>query len=241
MISAYRIFQAKLYPVLPFLIFQAIRIRKMRALPPAISENLIFGNGTRKLLILGESTVAGVGASTTEFTLGGHLFQDLGGDFELKNLGKNGLRVSQVASFFTEELNSIQGKYEGIFLFLGANDCFKLTNPKSFRIELEKLILLLKVRFSPDWIYLADIPPVQLFPAFTKPLKYFLNSQRAFLQKEMISISQNQKDILFDKITLEITSDFFASDLIHPSDEGYRKIAKFTLDGLVKSGLLELD
>jgi len=241
MITAYRIFQAKLYPVLPFLIFQAIRIRKMRALPPAISENLVLGNGNRKLLILGESTAAGVGASTPEFTLAGHLFQHFGPDFQVKNLGKNGLRIGQVTPHFAEELNSIQGTFEGIFLFLGANDCFKLTNPKSFRIELEKLILLLKERFSPNWIYLADIPPVQLFPAFTKPLQYFLNSQRAFLQKEMISISQNQKDILFDKITLDINSDFFASDLIHPSDAGYREIAKFTFGGLVKNGLLKLN
>ena len=241
MISAYRIFQAKLYPVLPFLIFQAIQIRKMRPLPPALSESLTLGNGTRKLLILGESTAAGVGASAQKFTLAGQFFQHLGSEFQVKNLGKNGLRVSQVTSHFKEELNSIQGKYEGIFLFLGANDCFKLTNPKIFRIELEKLILDLKNRFSPEWIYLADIPPVQLFPAFPKQMQYFLNSQRAFLQKEMISISQNQKDVLFDKITLDITSDFFASDLIHPSDAGYLKIAKFTLDGLVKSGLLKLD
>ncbi|WP_111669610.1 GDSL-type esterase/lipase family protein [Algoriphagus litoralis] len=240
MVAEYHLFKAKLYPVLPFLIFQAFRIRQIRPQLPALSENLTLGNGNRKLLILGESTAAGVGASAQRFTLAGQFFQHLGSEFQVKNLGKNGLQVHQVTSHFNKELNAIQDRFEGIMLFLGANDCFKLTAPDKFRIELDKLISDLKNRFSPDWIYLADIPPVHLFPAFPKLMQYFLQGQRNFLQKEMISISQSQKEVLFDKITLDINSDFFASDLIHPADEGYQKIAKFTLDGLSTRGLLKL-
>lgn len=237
MISEYTKFQAKLYPVLPFLIYQAAKVRKMRPLPPSLSENLILGKGDRKILILGESTVAGVGASAPEFTLAGHFYQNLGLDFQVVNFGINGLRASQALVHFEEQLNSIQGKIEGAFVFLGANDCFRLTKPNQFKSELETLIYYLKSNLSPEWLYLADIPPVQLFPAFPKLLQYYLNAQRSFLQKEMIAISQSHKNVLFEKITLDINSDFFASDMIHPSNTGYQRIAEFALEGLLKSKL----
>lgn len=140
MVSEYQKFQAKLFPVLPFLIFQAAKVRKMRPLPPSISEDLILGKGSRKMLILGESTVAGVGASTHEFTLAGHIFRQLGNDFQVFNYGRNGLSASQTLPKLRENLNTIQGKVEGVFLFLGANDCFRLTHPSRFKVELEELI-----------------------------------------------------------------------------------------------------
>lgn len=241
MISDYMKFQAKLYPVLPFLIFQAAKVRKLRTLLPSISENLILGNGHRKILIIGESTVSGVGASANEFTLAGHIFRQLGSDFQIFNFGKNGLSASRTLPKLAENLNTIQGKLEGVFVLLGANDCFRLTHPKQFNVEMKGLISHLKLNFTPDWIYLADIPPVQSFPAFPKLLQYYLKEQRSFLQKEMIEISLLHKDLLYDGIRIEIDSDFFAADNIHPSDKGYQKIAEFAIDKLLKDGLLKMD
>jgi lysophospholipase L1-like esterase len=241
MVTDYMKFQAKLYPVLPFLIFQAAKVRKIRSIPSSISEHLVLGKGDRKILIIGESTVAGVGASAIEFTLAGHIFKQLGKDFQVFNYGKNGIRASQTLLKLGDSLNTVPGKVEGVFLFLGANDCFRLTHPRRFKVELEVIIQHLKWNFAPDWIYLADIPPVQLFPAFPKLLQYYLNAQRSFLLKEMSAISSVQKGVLFDKIRIDISSDFFASDMIHPSDAGYQKIAEFAIDGLLKNGLLQLD
>lgn len=241
MISDYILFQAKLYPVLPFLIFQAANVRKSVPKLPSISENIVLGKGDRKLLILGESTAAGIGASEPKFTLAGHLNSLLDKEYQIYNLGKKGLRVSQALPLLDEQLNLKRSKFDGVLLFLGANDCFRLTHPSQFKVDMGLLIKQVKANFAPDWIYLADIPPVQHFPAFPKLLQSYLNTQRSFLQKEMIEISQNQDDILFDKITLEINAEFFASDLIHPSDIGYLKIVEFALDGLGKKGFIKLN
>ncbi|MDP2042043.1 MAG: hypothetical protein Q8K16_12760, partial [Algoriphagus sp.] len=73
MISDYAKFQAKLYPVLPFLIFQAYQVKRNSPSLPSMTENLVLGNGNRKILILGESTAAGVGASNPKSSLAGHL------------------------------------------------------------------------------------------------------------------------------------------------------------------------
>lgn len=241
MLSNYNLYQAKLYPVLPFLMYQAYKVSKYNPSPPAISEYLTLGSGERKILILGESTVAGVGASQVEFTLAGHLHRLLGEDYELTNLGKNGLRASQVIPHFGDTLNSISAAYEGIFVFLGANDCFRLTHPKTYQKDLKNMLRYLKDRFEVNWIYLADIPPVQLFPAFPSLLKSYLIEQRAFLQEEMKSIAAESDQMVFESITIDLSPDFFSIDKIHPSDIGYQKIAEFAVNGLFKSGILSLN
>ncbi len=238
MISSYRVFQAKLYPVLPLLLYQALKVRKLNPLPPAVSEHLVLGNGQRKILILGESTAAGVGASNVEFSLAGYLCSHFGSSFQLTNLGKNGLKVAQVQAHFQKPLASVPTPIEGVFLFLGANDCFKLTHPREFRQGLERLITDLNSSFSPAWIYVADIPPVHHFPAFPVLLKSFLQSQRNFLRQEIQSICAADGRLVFDPLEFSFHPEFFASDGIHPSDKGYSQIASFAFSGLKARGLI---
>jgi lysophospholipase L1-like esterase len=241
MISDYAKFQAKLYPVLPFLIFKAYLVKRNSPSLPAITENLTLGMGNRKILILGESTAAGVGASNPKSSLAGHLSFQLGGAFQVFNFGKNGLLVNQAISHFGDILNSFTGNFEGVFLFLGANDYFQLTHPKNYSADLKTLLQSIKSTFNPKWIYLSDIPPVQLFPAFPNLLRGYLMQQRKFLQNEMKKIALEFDLLLFDPITIDITSDFFSSDKIHPSDHGYQKIAEFAIEGLVKMAGLKLE
>lgn len=104
----YRLFQAKLFPVLPFLIYQAYKVRKLRPTPKAQSEFIKLGNGSRKLLVLGESTAAGVGASSAETTLAGNIYRLFGETSTVTNLGKNGIRAGQVLQIFTEKLKKFR-------------------------------------------------------------------------------------------------------------------------------------
>lgn len=238
MISDYTKFQAKLYPVLPFLLYQALNVRRKNPTPPAISEHLTLGGGKKKILILGESTAAGVGASSSEFTLASHIFNFLGTGYRVTNLGKNGLKVAETYSHFGDKISGIHGSVDGIFIFLGANDCFHLTHPRKFRNQLVHLISDLNSDFSPGWIYLADIPPVHLFPAFPSLLRTYLKTQRNFLQKEMEAICLENNRIILDQLRLDFNPDFFAADGIHPSDKGYLKIAEFALEGLKARDLL---
>lgn len=232
MISDYSLFKAKLIPALPFLIFQALKVRRNNPTPPAVSEHLTLGKGDKKILILGESTAAGVGASLPEFSLAGHLYDRFGPEYSFTNFGKNGLKVAEVFPNFETHLSKARSPIEGIFVFIGANDCFQITHPGKFRRHLDQLIAGLTLDFSPRWIYLADIPPVHLFPAFPRLLQTYLKRQRDFLQKEMIGLSSKNKGIVFDRLEGNFNPDFFSSDGVHPSDFGYQKIAEFAFDGL---------
>lgn len=148
------------------------------------------------------------------------------------NLGKNGILAGQVLPFFAETLKTEKTQTNGIFIFLGANDCFQLTNPSDYNRSLLNLIRTLESDFNPDWIYLADIPPVHLFPAFPAMLQSYLKSQREFLREEMKKIANENLKIIFEELILNLPLDFYCEDLVHPSDVGYRAIAEFTWDGL---------
>lgn len=226
---SYRLFQLGLYPVLPILIWQAKSVKNQFPSPKATSEQIILGNGDRRFLILGESTAAGVGASTVNQSLAGHFYAALGDTAQVINFGKNGIRVSECLHHFGSELGKLNLEAEGILLFFGANDTFKLTHPKQFRRDLKSLLLGLQGRFHPHWIYLADIPPVHLFPAFPPFLKRKLQIQRKFLSREMELLAGENPRLMFQKLQLDLNPSFFCEDQIHPSDLGYKAIVDFAL------------
>ena len=62
--APYWLFQLQLFPWLPFLVYQAKKVRKSSPKLPAQSPLLTLGQGEKHVLLLGESTVAGVGASS---------------------------------------------------------------------------------------------------------------------------------------------------------------------------------
>ncbi len=234
----YFLYQAKLYISLPYLIYQANQVRKRYPTPPSLSEDLILGKGHEQILVIGESTVAGVGASTTEDTLGYHLFDGFQAQFQIRNLGKNGILAKEVIPHFRKKLEKLTSpNWKGVFLYIGANDCFRVSHPTQFRKALIRLLEHLRVSLKPNWIYLADIPPVQIFPAFPNTLKSFLGEQREFLRNEMMEIAIQQKDIVFESIHLDLSEDFFSEDLVHPSGSGYKAIAEFSLEGLKRAGV----
>jgi|GEM_PF-357565 lysophospholipase L1-like esterase len=231
---SYLLFKTCLYPLLPYLAYEASKVKKSASALPAISERLVLKGKKSELLLIGESTAAGVGATSTDFTLAGHIFNLFKGEFTVSNFGKNGIRIAETLPFIEVELAGISKSKEGIFIFLGANDCFKLTSPKSFAKSFAELIDRLEQLFQPNWIYVADIPPVQLFPAFSPLMKSCLHRQREFLRNEMRLISANRDHVIFEKIKLELKESFFASDGIHPSDLGYQLIAEFAFEGIQK-------
>lgn len=232
----YWFFFLKLLPNLPFLIAEAKSIRKAGVKLPALAEHLIIGSGTLNLIILGESTAAGVGSSSKETTLAGYFNRFFKGKYTIENIGKNGLTVKDAYLLFEEKSEFSNTKTTGIFLFLGANDCFKLTNPKSFQEKLSNLIEQISLKTKPEWIYMADIPPVHLFPAFSVKMRSFLKPQRFYLQEKMSEISKNNPKIIFEPISLDLEPGFFSEDQVHPSDLGYQKISAFAIQGIKRAG-----
>lgn len=181
-------------------------------------------------MLLGESTVAGVGASSASTTLAGNFSRIFGNSYQIEAIGKKGLRVKEAFSLYLKHKNSERKKSEGVLLFLGANDCFLLTSPQEFKKELESLIQQIQVATGAEWIYLAAIPPVHLFPAFSEQMRSFLYRQRNYLLLEMEAIAARKPQVIFHQIPMDLQPEFFSADGVHPSDLGYQKIAELAIE-----------
>jgi lysophospholipase L1-like esterase len=231
--APYWLFQLQLFPWLPYLVYQAKKVRKSSPKLPSQSSLLTLGQGEKHVLLLGESTVAGVGASAAAHTLAGNFARMLGDSYQIETIGKKGLRVKDAFSLYQLQKKSRTTTSEGVILFLGANDCFLLTSPQEFKQELRSLIQQIQVETDADWIYLAAIPPVHLFPAFSEQMRAFLSKQRAYLQREMENIAANDPKVIYHAIPMDLQPEFFSADGVHPSDLGYQKIAELAIEKMV--------
>jgi lysophospholipase L1-like esterase len=234
----YRFFQLRLLPQLPFLVSEAKHLHRHDPKLPARSSRAILGEGDKHVLLLGESTVAGLGTSSLLTTLAGNFHRLLGPDFSVETVGKTGMRAKGMLDWYLQNRHAPPPKTTGIFIFLGANDCFKLTSPTEFRRQLEQLLNKLQSTTCPDWIYLADIPPVHLFPAFSEKMCFFLERQRAYLRMEMEQLAEQRSNLIFHPLNLPLQPDFFSEDLVHPSDKGYQKIAEVAFAELSQRAVL---
>jgi len=230
--APYWLFQLQLFPWLPFLVYEAKKVRKSSPKLPSQSSLLTLGQGEKHIVLLGESTVAGVGASSASHTLAGNFSRTFGESYQIETIGKKGLRVKEAFSLFLEHKKSSSMKSEGVILFLGANDCFLLTSPQVFKRELDSLIQQIQVATNAEWIYLAAIPPVHLFPAFSEQMRSFLYRQREYLQHEMEAIAARIPQVIFHQIPMDLQPEFFSTDGVHPSDLGYRKIAEWAIENM---------
>jgi lysophospholipase L1-like esterase len=228
--APYWLFQLQLFPWLPFLVYQAKKVRKSSPKLPSQSALLTLGQGEKHVVLLGESTVAGVGASSESTTLAGNFSRIFGESYQIETIGKKGLRVKEAFSLYLRHKKSRSKKSEGVILFLGANDCFLLTSPQVFKKELKSLIQQIRVDTNAEWIYLAAIPPVHLFPAFSEQMRSFLSKQRAYLQREMEDIASNEPMVIYHPIPMDLQPEFFSADGVHPSDLGYQKIAELAIE-----------
>lgn len=228
----YRLFQLRLLTQLPFLIAEANHLRRHDPKLPARSSRAVLGEGDKYVLLLGESTVAGLGATDLKTTLAGNFHRLFGTDYTLETLGKTGLRVHETHDWYLQQRQLLPTKANGIIIFLGANDCFKVTSPSQYRHQLGQLLDRLQTATQPEWIYLADIPPVHLFPAFSEKMCFFLKRQRAYLRLEMQGLADLRANLIFQPLKLTLQPDFFSEDLVHPSDKGYQKIAEVAFNEL---------
>lgn len=230
--TPYWLFQFRFYPWIPLLFYQAKQIRKTSPRLPAQSSLITLGNGENHILLLGESTVAGVGASSSAHTLAGNFYRLLGESFQIETIGKKGLRVKDALTLYLQHRKTLKSKSKGAILFLGANDCFLLTSPTAFKKEVDALINQIQLCTGAQWIYLAAIPPVHLFPAFSKRMQSFLQAQRSYLQVELEKIALGNPKVIYQETPMDLHPEFFSEDGIHPSDLGYQKIAELAFEKL---------
>lgn len=185
-----------------------------------------------RLLVLGDSTAAGVGVETIRDGLAGNLARALAAKIERgvtwTVIARSGATTSEVRNFFLG-LASRQS-FDYIFVTTGVNDVMQLRRKRAFAADLALIIEGLE-KASPDaTIMLAGIPRMENFTSLPDPLGTILGARAYRLNTAAHAVLADHPDVVHTPPWPIETEGFFARDDFHPSAIGYRAWAEKAVD-----------
>lgn len=230
-------------PLSPVLIIQGWIIQhKLKKLPEAEGNSGLAGNKYKKhksILIIGESTMAGVGINEHREGFAGTLAQELSTQLEIKISwqvhAKRGFTAKQVTRYIVPEINEKQ--FDLIVVGLGGNDTFAIRNPYKWIKHINELIELLHHKFNNTPVAFLNLPPIKDFPAFSFLMKKTMGNLVFILNNALKEFITNQPKVYFNSEPIQLknwikefeefkdSSNFF-SDGVHPSELTYKLWAK---------------
>lgn len=216
------------WPLLPVALAQGLRLRsRVPRLPEAAGprEGVAAGGGTPlRLLVLGESTVAGVGAPTQEQALAAQLARALatrtGRTVQWQAVGKNGVTAAATHTLLVRRLQP--EPQDAVVVVLGVNDTLALRGPSRWTSDLQRLIAAVREKTGPAPVFLAAVPPMSEFPALPAPLRTVLGVRARVLDQAAARLTHRLPDVHHVPLPGRFERDFFCHDGLHPSPAGYR-------------------
>jgi lysophospholipase L1-like esterase len=229
------LFGVAMLPLVPFLYLQARYTRfKVGRLPDAEGKTSgVVGSDSEqfRVLLIGESTVAGVGAANHEEALSGqfakHLNNKAGLTVEWHALGKSGITVSETLEELVPRIPD--SGFDLILVALGGNDLFKISSPRHWRKKMTDLIRILKDKNPNAEVFLANIPMIRDFIAMPDPLRYCLSRLAKIQHFNTIRFTAQLEEVYYFEEVDRVDDDFF-SDGIHPSANGYDSWSEAMVD-----------
>lgn len=215
----------------PLLIYQGRNARRDTIRLPEASGNPFgqYGEGTpdRRVLVIGESTAAGVGVQRhgqgLASQLAGLLHERTGQTTAWHTFGINGADLAELNGKLT--LESLP-EADVVLLSMGVNDTTHFTPRHRFRQQLLMLRETLKRRY-PTPIRLLSVPPMHLFSALPSPLRQMMGWRARQLDGVYEKLSRGKPDD-FIHVRYETVTDtsLLAEDGYHPGETGYRLMAE---------------
>ena len=236
---------AALSPILlPVLLVQGYWLRRTTPrLPDAggLLEGTVAGPGEPlRLIALGESTVAGVGARTHETGLAGQLAcaisRDAQRSVEWIVVARSGINARDSRAELVPQLSSRHA--DVVMIALGVNDAIEFHTSKRWASDLEALIGDVRAQVGDALVLLAGVPPLDHFPALPQPLSFVLGARSAALGRASIAMVEKLKRVVYVpfRIERERCNDLFCADGFHPSELGYSEWAEQLAAALAKHG-----
>ncbi|KAF1065686.1 MAG: hypothetical protein GAK45_02136 [Pseudomonas citronellolis] len=214
-------------PLLPLVLPLAVRTRRtaLRLAPAAGARQGLAGQPSSteplRLLLLGESTVAGVGASCLQFALAGRLASALAAQLQRpvawSALGENGITLGEACERLLPQVD--RADYDLVVLVFGVNDSTGLTSAKRWRTGWQRLIGHFQQHGAQ--VVCTAVPPLRHFSALPWLLRQLLGRRAEWLDTQLRTVAEAQ-GAGYSAVSLAMRPDYLAMDGYHPSALGYQ-------------------
>ncbi|MFT7593640.1 MAG: lysophospholipase L1-like esterase [Paracoccaceae bacterium] len=211
------------FPLSPLLAAQALYVRKRAQIlpePPGPRVGRVGQGPPLRLLIIGDSSAAGVGAPTQSAAFSGQLVHHLARQFDVDWQ----LEAATGATTKTTLENLLlvpPARFDVAVTALGVNDVTGMTSRRQWIARQRALHDLLRDRFGVTGIYASGVPPMGRFPLLPNPLRWVLGQQAIRFDRALIGLVAGQDGIHHVPVDFPHEARFAASDGFHPSPVAY--------------------
>ncbi len=218
---------AVILPVSPLLFLQGQHTRRrIGLLPDAAGEKSgVAGSGDDavSLLVIGESTVAGLGARSHDRALAGRFAEQLnsrlGKPVEWTVIGKNGVTARRTIDELVPKIPDKSFDY--VLVGLGGNDVMKLSSPRKWRRDMTQLLTILRKKNPSATIFVTNCPMIKYSPALPNPIKFLLWELSKLHDANIREFTANMERVCYYHQPIDFRLEGFFADGIHPSEQGY--------------------
>jgi lysophospholipase L1-like esterase len=207
----------------PVLLMQGMYTRRVTPkLPEAEGEREgIAGSGEPlRLLILGDSAAAGVGASTQTEALSGQLVSRLARHYQVTWTlwARSGLDSQALLEMLDQ--HSAQ-PFDVVLLSIGVNDVTGTLTADQWVAKQQQILGVLRGRFAARQIVMSPVPPMHLFPALPQPLRWYLGNRAARFNVRLAELASREDHCTMLTTRLAPVAGSMARDGFHPGPATY--------------------
>lgn len=192
------------------------------------------GSGQRlRLLIVGDSAAAGVGASHQDEALLGQTVSRLAPHFHVA--WDLQAESGDTTALTLEKLDAFDAAdYDVAVTSLGVNDVIAMTTRRDWRQRQARLRRLLRDKFGITTLIVSGLPPMHEFPALPQPLRWHLGSRATEFDEDLRADVAADGRAAFIDLRFDVDISLAASDGFHPGPGVYSlwadRVAAIVLD-----------
>lgn len=186
------------------------------------------GPNELKMLALGDSIIAGVGARELGNALVGQAAQHLSDTLDVRVRweahGRSGATTRQIA---TRMLPGVENeRVDAILVSAGVNDVISLHGLARWRKDLEGLMRALAGRWPDAVIAVSGLPPMNHFPALPQPLRALFGMRARQFDRVLRDVLEDHPLAVHIPLSFEAREGSFCEDGFHPSEQSYRDFGR---------------
>ncbi|MEL7000818.1 MAG: SGNH/GDSL hydrolase family protein, partial [Pseudomonadota bacterium] len=172
------------------------------------------------VLLLGDSSVAGVGADSQTDALSGRLIDRLSTthDVTWRIIAKTGWTTRDAHDALPDMAAEA---CDVVVLSLGVNDVTTETGLKSWLTLYHDLLKALDQTCQPKLIVVNGLPPMGRFPALSQPLRWYLGQQAIAHETALFAALSNKPGIATLPLNFNLEVSAMAPDGFHPGPAVY--------------------
>jgi lysophospholipase L1-like esterase len=198
------------------------------------------------LLIVGDSSAAGVGVGHQDTALGGYLTRTLsqrtGRMLRWRLAARSGISSDHVLSLLDMlEAETPAMRAEVAVVVLGVNDIIEQIPPHRALMGRQALLERLRARHGVRHVVFTPLPPMHEFPLLPNPLRAVVGQDARLLDAAVSRWIATRDDASRPQIDIHLGPEVMAADGFHPGESVYRVCGQAVAEHIAQRVLPMLD